>query len=199
MDNNITKDGRKRLLEFIKSPHGIILSVTIVILFLIFGLLTIIGGNATEPELFYTEHDPASGEEVYFGPETGAEWDHIYWVGFENGISSHNIDISYMVVIKNIIADYAKKEDITLERVSFLKDSYIRKGFRLYEFAVVLNIDQITLKIRMDLSRDLQNTTQDTDYHIYDESGNEVYSITITGENLCQFANKGCSVDPEAL
>ena len=140
-----------------------------------------------ESEVTY-EYDPASQTDIAWMPITsGDDVELPIYVGFtdiyKNGMTAMQMD-----VFKYAIEHYAESNDLVLERVSYLKDSYNLAASYVFDFKVVLNVDGATLKVRADSSKGWKNIIGMV-VTLWDEDEKELYSFKVTDENSCLFFN----------
>ncbi|MBR3132410.1 hypothetical protein IKG33_03325 [Candidatus Saccharibacteria bacterium] len=128
------------------------------------------------------EYDSASDTTITFLPETNGHSEEALFVAMEN-VNAPN---THLRVFQDAIEKYAKENGIDLFRVSYLKDSYKLETSFVFNFKVVLNIDQITLGVVMDSSAGQRNVLGMT-VKLYDEEGNEIYTFKVDENNVCDY------------
>lgn len=100
-----------------------------------------------------TEVDPASGEEIYTSNAEPEGEPGILYIGFADIINS-GFTIDQFSLFKTIVETYASaRMDVPLDRVSFKSNSLDFPAPNVFQFEVVLNIDQENLIVNFDASR----------------------------------------------
>lgn len=179
-----------RIKEFIKSPIGAGLSLVIILVLIGLIVATIIGtdgGKYDEDYYWFAEMDPASGREIWFGsPTNGKAVDPVRYVGFDKSLIDNGVTPEQYLIFRSAIEKYAEENGIELSRVSYLKDSYSLKASYVFDFKIVLNIDQKTLHIILDSSTGWKNILG-ASVTIMDENGEELYKLVVDETNLCDY------------
>ena len=188
-------DKKERLLSFVKSPISVAI-VLIMIIFIILIIITVIRNrNFPNAEGVYYEYDPASQEEVAFGPPTGAGIvEGPTYVGF-SAVLNNGMTADQYKVFRSTIEKYAELNDIHLTRVSYLKDSYSLAGLYKYDFDIVLNINELTLKVRTDSSKGWKNVFGMV-VTIWNADGEEVYKYELLDEKVCK-EYESCEIEKQ--
>lgn len=187
--------GKYKLLEFIKSPLGAILVLGIVVLLVLLVAVTIMKiseSSINDDYYWYSEVDPASGTEVWFGSPTGGDGvDEITYAGFDTVLSNGVTPAQYSV-FRDAVKEYAELNDIELKRISYVKDSYRLQASYVFRFDIVLNIDGIKLGVIIDSSAGWKNING-MFVKLLDDSEEEVFRLTIDDSNICNYVTP-CSI-----
>lgn len=194
-----SQDRKKEEIKvLLKSPVTIFFIVVVLVCVII--ILVIVFGQKTQPQIeegVYYEYDPASQENVAFGPPTGAEMDEgPRYVGFSELVKNGMTPSQYLV-FKKAISNYAESNEISLTRVSYLKDSLVLTGSYVFDFTAVLNVDEVYLKVRADSSKGWKNILS-MRVTLWKEGDKEVYTFEVTEENICEYMTGCIESDPEA-
>lgn len=141
-------------------------------------------GDIDDDNYYY---DPASKTRVNILPTTNgdAEEGEPTYVGLEVLIRSGMTAEQYNV-FKDVVKKYAKENNIDLQRVSYLKDSYSLGGLYVFDFIVVLNVDETTLKVRVDSSQGFKDIVGMKVY-LWNQKGEEVYYFEVDDNNKCDY------------
>ena len=148
--NNTRKE---RIALFIRSPFGIMFIIFLVITVVI---VTIFLYQQASPSKFVyessTDIDPASGETIYTD-NTENEAQGAAYVGFYDLLNA-GLTTDQYELLQTIMETYAgDRTDTPLKRVSLKKDSLYLPRANVFEFTIVLNIDQETLIVIFDASK----------------------------------------------
>lgn len=180
----------QRIKEFFKSPLGLSLILIIALLFIVLIALSIAKTTSDDDSdyYWYSEIDPASGEEIWFGSPTdgNAGMGEVRYAGFDESIIAGGVTAEQYRIFQSAVENYASENDITLTRVSYLKDSYHLKASYVFEFKIVLNVDQETLQVTLDSSAGWKNILG-AFVTLTNESGQEVYKLVIDETILCDY------------
>ena len=174
-----------RALELLKQPFVLITLFVIVVLAIIL-IIASVNNVSNVDDRYYSEVDPASGETVYFGPSTGGESNEFQMIGFEEGLIANGVTSEQFFVFKDAIANYAKENNLSLTRVSYVKESFSLVKSYVFDYSIALNIEEIVLKVRIDSSKGWKNILGMT-VTFWNEDGEEVYRNEITDENICNY------------
>lgn len=170
------------------SPIGIIVMAVVVIFVILIGVSIRMIHNTTldqEASWVKEEYDPASDTTIQILPQTTDAPQGPRYVGFEL-LMDNGITEDLLSLLKGAINTYAANENMELERVSYLKDSYKLVDSYVFDFSVVLNIDKKTIKVRLDSSVGWKNILG-AKVQLTDEAGNEVVAVEVTEDNICKF------------
>lgn len=194
----MSSQNNNRFVTFIKTPFGamIVIGVFVVLVALIIASIIRLNEN-NEEGLYYSEEDPASGTTIYYGPPTGGEQNPYRTVGFEDALLANGMTSNQYYVFLSAVEKYAKENEITLTRVSYLKDSYSLADSYVFDFKIVLNIDRMTLKVRVDSSKGYKNIMGMV-VTLWNEDGEEVYKLKVTNENICDYSGYCNDYDGDA-
>lgn len=191
MTTQQNKEKLKDIGRWFASPVGIVVMVVIVMFLVLIGVSAKMIRDATlnhEASWVEEEYDPASDTMIQVLPQTTDAPQGPRYVGFEllmdNGITGDLISL-----LKGAINTYATNENIELSRVSYLKDTYKLIDSYVFEFSVVLNVDQNTLKVRLDSSAGWKNILG-AKVQLTDTMENEVLAIEVTEDNICQYTEE---------
>ena len=187
MVSNKNQEKLKEFGEWLVSPLGLlVMAVAIIGIILICISISMIQRSISEQEdtWSYEEYDPASETMVTFmAPTTDAEQGPMY-VGFEvlmqNGVTGEQFEL-----FKDAVSGYAASKDMELSRVSYVKDSYKLDASYVFDFKIVLNIDQETLKVRIDSSAGWKDIIG-AKVELWNEIREKLYEIEITEDNVCE-------------
>ena len=143
------------------------------------------GRSDVDDDSYY--YDPASKTYVNIMPTTNgnAEEGEPTYVGLEILIRSGMTAEQYNG-FKDVIKKYAKNNNIELQRVSYLKDSYSLGGLYVFDFIVVLNVDETALKVRVDSSQGFKDIVGMKVY-LWNQKGEEVYYFEVDDNNKCDY------------
>ena len=186
----MNSDRFRKIADFLKSPFGAgaaLIAVVFVVLIVVSVVNIIKQKNNNIDYVVTYEYDPASETEIAFFPPTDGtqkEPGPIY-VASEKVIKS-GVPVQHWIVFARVIERYAAENDLDLSRVSYLHDSYNLAATYIFDFKVVLNIDQQTISVRIDASKNWDDILGSV-YILSDEAGNELYRFEVTEENKCQF------------
>lgn len=193
-------NGRResKIIDFIKSPFGAG-ALIVLLVFVALIIVSIVVNKSSQTTITYSneygvtsEYDPASETIIMNLPPTNGEPldEEATYVATYKVVGS-GVPVQHWVVFKSVIEKFAKDNDIDLFRVSYLHDSYKLAAIYVFDFKVVLNIDQQTIGVRIDASKNRKDILGSV-YTLSDEAGNELYRFEVTEENKCQF-DGGCS------
>ena len=135
-------------------------------------------------------YDPASRTYVNTMPATNGDdgLDEPVYVGLEVLIRSGMTAAQYNV-LKAALKGYAAENDINLKRVSYLHNSYSLAGLYVFDFSVVLNVDDLVLKVRADSSQGLKDILG-MKVFMWNEAGEEVYYYEVGEGDKCQYLDE---------
>lgn len=192
--------GKYKVLEFIKSPLGAILTLGIVVLLALLIAVTVMKvseGSVNNDYYWYSEVDPASGTEVWFGSPTGGDGaDEVTYAGFDTVLDGGVTPEQYLV-FRDAVKKYAELNDIELKRISYVKDSYKLQASYVFKFDIVLNIDEIKLGVVIDSSVGWKNING-MFVKLLDDGGEEVFRLNIDSNNICDYVTSCTIVDDGA-
>ncbi len=175
---------KEKIISFIKSPFFVAACLFLIILIGLI-IVSIINNKTSMENGVYYEYDPASQEEVAFGPPTGAGIAvGPTYVGF-SAVLNNGMTADQYTVFRSAVEKYAELEGIQLERVSYLKDSYNLAGLYIFDFDIVLNIDETLLKARVDSSKGWKNVYGMV-VKFWNSENEEVYNYELLDENICK-------------
>lgn len=159
--------------------------LVIVVILTVLSIKSVIRGMDSGSEWEYTEYDPASDTMIVWMSSTSDESGGPRYVGTEILIDNGMTEQQYRL-FKEAIESYAREKGIELTRISYLKDSYKLATSYVFDFRVVLNVDQETLKVRLDSSvgwKDIMGAK----VYLWDENGKELKTIEVTEDNICEY------------
>ena len=143
-------------------------------------------GHESYKDEITVEYDPASQTNITILPVTnGVDENEIRFVGMEKVIDL-GVPLWHWTVFQSVVEEYAKKNEIDLFRVSYLKDSFKLVRSYVFDFKVVFNIDQQTISARIDASENRLDIMGSI-YVLSDESGKELYRFVVDETNICRF------------
>ena len=142
--------------------------------------------KTSSSDIVSTEYDQASGE--YFDNITATNGEgEVAYVGMDSllnlGLSPQQFN-----ALTDALASYAKKSNINLFRVSYVKNSFSVPQSYIFNFQVVLNVDQNNLKIVMDSTAGY-GILYGLKIYFYSESGDQVFDYIIIGDLACDKYN----------
>ncbi|MBR3115680.1 hypothetical protein IKF30_00405 [Candidatus Saccharibacteria bacterium] len=182
------KEKLKEFGEWLVSPFGIIVIAAVAI-----GLILLVVSinlvyktiRDSDAEWSYEEYDPASDTTFEMVAPTNDESDEALYVGFEL-LLQNGVTRDQFALFKDAVSGYAESKNMELTRVSYLKDSYKLEASYVFDFKIVLNIDQETLKVRIDSSvgwKDIMGAKVE----LWNEIREKLYEIEITEDNICEY------------
>ena len=179
------RNKESKILELLRTPPGLAIAFCCVgfIVVITFLLIRSLSGQTHKPEV-PSELDPASGETLYLYPYTDDPPNGPAYIGFET-LSKNGLTPSQFQVFKKTIESYAKENSIDLTRVSYLKDSYKLRASYVFDFKIVLNIDETELKVEVDSSKGWKDVLG-AKVTIW-QGDIEVYAFEVTDNNICDF------------
>ena len=183
------QDKKDRLLELLKTPAGLAAFLCLIgcIAVIIISIIALISSSNREPKV-PSEVDPASGETIYLFPYTNDPPVEPMYIGF--GVLSQNgLTPQQFQLFKAAVETFAEKNDITLERVSYLKDSYRLKASYVFDFSIVLNVDGQELAVEVDSSKGWKDI-MGAIVTIWQDN-EEVFKLEVNESNICEY-RKGC-------
>ena len=177
---------KNKLSELLLSPIGLFgLVILVVVIILIVASVIRMVTERPDDQTTY-EYDPASQTEIAWMPITdGDDKELPIFVGFTDLINN-GMTATQMNVFKDAIKKYAASNDMVLERVSYLKDSYVLAASYVFDFEVVLNIDGATVKVRADSSKGWKNILGMV-VTLRDEDDNKLYELKVDEKNFCEY------------
>ena len=185
---------RKSVKDYICSPlGGVVIIIIIVLIIVLLVELAVSRRFSTDDSItgdieggYSYQYDPASQTQIGIMPSTnGDSEEEPMYVGLEVLIQSGMTAEQYSV-FKDVMKKYASDNDISLKRVSYLKDSYSLGGLYVFDFTVVLNVNEKALRVRVDSSEGWKNIVGMKVY-LWDKNGNEVYLFEVNEENKCNY------------
>lgn len=186
--NKKTEKKLKEFGEWLVSPLGTIVAVVILIAIILVVVSvnlvrkTIIDGEA---EWLYEEYDPASDTIMKVMAPTNDESDGPDYVGF-NVLFDNGVTSAQFALFKDAVSGYAASKEMELTRVSYLKDSYSLAASYVFDFKVVLNKDQETLKVRIDSSAGWKDV-MGAKVELWNENGDLVFELSVDDSNICNY------------
>ena len=190
-------DKLEKFKSMMKNPVILLAVIIIAILFIILIVLSINMINKPEDTYYqYSEYDPASETEVWFGAPTGAgpNNDKIVYAGTYEGLISKGVTPEQYTVFLDAFNKFAETNKPDLYRVSYLKDSFELKASYVFSFDVVLNVDETKVKVIIDSSAGWKNI-EGMYVAIFSEDGNELFRLTVNEENVCDYRTPCKNVD----
>ena len=183
------QDKDNKLLSLLRTPLGwiLILCAFGCILLIVVSFTNLFLESKHEPEV-PSEVDPASGEIIYLFPPTNDPPDGPIYIGF-NTLFKNGMTDKQFRLFKNAVEGYAQARGLTLDRVSYLKNSYYLKASYVFRFSIVLNIDSEELAVEVDSSKGWKDILGAT-ATIW-RNGEEVYSLSVDENNVCDY-RQGC-------
>ena len=131
--------------------HKIITAIVIylAIMLVVTIIVILVMPTTTGPNNSRTEFDPASERNIQVSDNTGvADASGPIWVGFDDMLGQHSSN--WIISVRRMISSYAFEQQINLDRVSLVKNSFHQVGDRetplVSHFEIVLNIDQTRLR-----------------------------------------------------
>ncbi len=198
---NQNRDSKKyKIIEFIKTPLGavvVLVTMVFVVLLVCITILKLNERSANEDYYWYSELDPASGTEVWFGPPTGGDGtDGIIYAGFGDDVIGNGVTPEQYAVFRDAVKEYAGLNNIELKRISYVKDSFKLEKSYVFRFDIVLNVDGVRLGVVIDSSagwKDINGMF----VKLLDENGTEVYKLNINSNNICDYITSCDKYDGE--
>lgn len=188
--NKARKEKMKSFGEWLVSPFGVFVGLTIVVaIVLIILSIGLIRRSILEQESewSYEVYDPASDTTIVMMAPTNDRGSGPDYVGF-NVLLDNGMTGTQFALFKSAVEQYAKNKEMELSRVSYLKDSYKLAASYVFDFSVVLNVDQETLKVRLDSSAGWKDIFG-AKLQLWDEAGNIVSEIEVNDDNVCNYTN----------
>ncbi len=179
----------KKIFEFLRTPMGLAMLFGVIgcVVIVIVALVSMLSNNSREPQV-PSEVDPASGEVIYLFPPTDDQYNEPLFIGFgilmENGMTQGQFQL-----FKDTIQKYAKANNIVLERVSYLKNSYHLRASYVFDFSIILNVDGEELAVEVDSSKGWKDILGAV-ARIW-KDGKEVFSYDVNENNVCDYID-GC-------
>lgn len=183
------QNNRSKISELFRNPFFIIGVITAVILIAIVAFLFFNHKNQPSTSETTYEYDPASEEYIANIPPTGGgdSDSNITYVGtaklFNYGITTRQFD-----VVKDALKDFSLQNKFAIYRVSFVKDSIDVPRSYVYNFNLMLNIDQKLIKVTVDSSAGYK-TILGLKIFFYDESDQEIYHYIVDDSLACDKYN----------
>lgn len=183
----------EQLKSILRSPIGLI-GVVVLGILMVLVVLSIIklfsnNNDSNEvPSLNY-EYDPASQTKIIDYPITNGDYVELpIYVGFTEVLNNGMTGLQ-MNVMKDAIRQYSESISLDLTRVSYLKGSYSLGGLYVFDFVVVLNVNEIPLKVRVDSSKGLKDIVG-MKVILWGKDGEEVYSFEVNEDNKCDYLDE---------
>lgn len=186
------KDNKfEKLKSMMRNPVILLAVIVVAILLIVLIVLSIAEINKPEDTYYqYSEYDPASGTEVWFGAPTGAgpNNDKVVFAGVYEGLISKGVTPEQYVVFLDAFNKFSETSELDFYRVSYLKDSFELKASYVFAFDVVLNVDETLLKVVIDSSAGWKNI-EGMFVTISNENGEELFRLTVDENNICDYRN----------
>lgn len=190
-------DRIEKLKSMMRNPVILLAVIVIVVLLVVLIVLSIAEINKPEDTYYqYSEYDPASETEIWFGAPTGAgpNNDKVVFAGVYEGLISKGVTPEQYVVFLDAFNKFSETSELDFYRVSYLKDSFELKGSYVFTFDVVLNVDETLLKVVIDSSAGWKNI-EGMFVTISNENGEELFRLTVTEDNVCDYRTPCKNVD----
>ena len=184
------QNNNNRLREVLRTPTGLgLLAILVIIVFILvfFSIRRLIDERNNNEVV--AEYDPASGEYIAIDATDGGDISDIYFVGFDEAIRS-GVGFGQYSVFTKSAEEYAAENNIDLSRVSYLNDSLKMPASNVFEFYMVLNIDQETLKVRIDSPNGEKNILGMM-VTFWNDNNEKVFEKKVTLDNVCDYIS-GC-------